>query len=493
MTSVKSGVANFNKKNSIVKSETQVTNAAKQSFMEGFLMFSPMIMPRPVSAPTSCFVSQRSIIVEGNPNDTLALTFCMIPDIMTSALYWVNTNMTDLYYSTNLQLVKHSSYSLPTTSLRSEVGTISTVPFFSNVANNQVHLQRVKNAIGVRSFYSDFRDTSEMITGINSAAYYNKNKEVETKVAATLTIQGAAIGSPEVQLIWYQGRDLNGDIDPHIIPAVASGAGQWSYNINHTNTTAGSFTVMISGLVQVDAIAWSPAVIDDVVVNPSVRYYDTVPNIITDVDPNDMEQWRTITASAEAWATTGSAITLTNQSSNLLTSGSCAIALFPSSYGRLNAINSEVTAAVAARRYTKYVGEALTGCHGIWAPKNVSELMPQEIYSRSNSQFVLGAYTFSGVGAQQVKITLSTRKELITNSTLVTTRFSPHSVTAMAHLFAAMSLHMNRLYGCNSDHLKRIKDTAKNIVTSEPMKQFFKDVGTGFLKTALTLAPLVFI
>lgn len=457
-------------------------------------MFSPMIMPRPVSAPTSCFVSQRSLIVEGDAASSLTLTFVMIPDLTNSLMYWVNTTNTDLYYQTRLQLVKHSSFSLPTTSLRSEVSRISTVPYFTNNGNaSQSHLQRVKTTLGTRSFYSDFRDPSEMVTGINSSAYYNIEKDISTKLAATLLISGGAVGAPLVTVYWFQGRDLTGSFETNISASTSSGSGQWTYNINHSKTTAGSFTVLIEGLLQLDALAWSPAVIDDVIENPDIRYYDTVPIIVSDVDPNDSEQWGSITASAEAWAITGAAITLTNQSAALVTAGSNSIGLFPSSYARLNATNSEVSSAVASRRYTKYVGDATTGCHGIWAPKNVSDLMPQEIYSRSNTQFVMGTYTFTGIGPQQVKITLSTRKELITNSQLVPTRFSPHSVTAMSHIFAGMSLHLNQLYGCNSDHLKRIKDTAKNIATSEPMKQFFKDVGTGFLKTALTLAPLVFV
>lgn len=457
-------------------------------------MFSPMIMPRPVSAPTSCFVSQRSLIVEGNSANPLTLTFVMTPDLTNSLMYWVNTSDTDYYYNTNLQLVKHCSFTLPGTNLKSEVDTISTVPYFTNTGNtSQHHLQRVRAVQGVRSFYSDFRDPSELITGINSSAYYNINKDVETTLAATLVISGAAITAPEVRVLWFQGRDLTGTTDPELIVSTSSGSGQWSYTINKSKTTAGSFTVEIKGMLQVDALAWSPAVITGSPVNPAIRYYDTVPIIVSDVDPNDSDQWSAITAGAEAWSITGAAITLTNQSAALVTAGSNSIALFPSTYARLNAVNSEVSSAVASRRYTKYVGDAITGCHGIWAPKNVSDLMPQEIYHRSNTQFVMGSYSFTGAGPQQVKITLSTRKELITNSQMVPTRFSPHSVTALSHLFAGMSLHLNQLYGCNSDHLDRIKKTAKSMATSEPMKQFFKDVGTGFLKTALALAPLVFV
>lgn len=460
-----------------------------EKFVEGFLLYAPMVMPRPVTVPTACYVSQRAFSIEsGETEGAMKLSFIATPDLYSSLMWRRETTMDALWNAHTLTIVKHGALNLINDSLNVSGMSISTIPVIHPNANSVFIYPRIKSVNDYICAYPDFRDLDEYRTGIGAAAYYNTSVGQHT-LAAKLIVKGTCLFNPIVYVDFYSGRDLVGNLQSENIPHDAtSGGGSWSYTINKTSNASSSLTVRITDVSTLNGIYWEPLQNG----NSNISYRDTDANVISDVESNDLALWRATVNSSESWAATGTALTLTNTAASIMTGGSATIALMPANYPMLSQIG-DIQKTTNSRRYFKYSGTVALGCHGIWAPKDVSELMYHNPSSKLNTQFIIGSMSYAGLpGVTSMMVTLSTRKELQTNTTVIPTVMPLHSVNALSNLFAGLGMNLNLLYGCNATHMERTKKAVKDVANSQPMKEFAKSFGKELALSLLAL-PLAFI
>lgn len=467
-------------------------NAKKElvQLAESVLGFGNVIMPRPVSAPTSTYVARRINDITSSANSPLDFTFISTPDTFNSTIvYQSSSNNADWNSITVTDVIPTRLEPRNLESFKTLGNPIFVVPGYGYNLN-KVLLPRCKKSSSPNiSFMPDFRNFDSLIPQSNSIPYFNiqdlAGKSIHTRVEITGTVLGSTL-----ELVMWPNRDIIGSNTKVIINPILSTSTTQAWDVQYPFQAGQcqSFSLELKNVGVLDSILLSGLTGQP----PNFDYLDIPPVILSDLDDTENGTWAQMLNNAENWAITGLAVTLTNQAPTVTNNGAVSIALFPATYPRLTD-STEMSAAVSSRRLWHYNGQVITGAHGIWAPRSIEDLFPQPVHSRILTQFIAGSAKYSSLGGTQtMRLAVTTRKEIQTNSNLISSYIPIHSPTALSHIFGAITMNLHKVYGDNPNHMKRIYETAVSIAQSPAFKAILAELGPALIRT-LAVAPLSLI
>lgn len=443
--------------------------------------------PRPIPSPTSVFTLSRTFNFSAPMGDALNLVFIAQPDIYEPYNYF-NIHGVSSTTSVLLEFLNSSTMLLPGESYAT--GSRDIRIMFPIVPNNPA-ITRVQSVFKVAQLSTicvapDYRDPETLLIQDGAVPYFNFSAATGASIINIgFVVQGATSGTVTCDYLFYDQKDLKGNLTTQPMIVTASNANLYNVSLAAFPVPVGtqSFSISLQGFARLDAISLSAGFN---LVAFHLDNYDS--GILNPVNPTDEASWLTTVQAADAWAVTGLHVTATNTTAQGFTGGRVGMALIPLSY----AIPSDYTDCInfiSSRRHYKYVGAVIDGAHGVWSPRDLRETLHQPTYARMYSNRIVVACNIpsSGAAAASVQIQVSLRLELLTNSQTIASYLPPSSSVALDALFAAIRDNLNYAFGENPKHVERLKQIAKDVATNPAVVSTMKQLGKAGLTTLLGL------